>query len=55
MHMAERRDAEVKTEQERRQQQVNILSKPAIKTSTENAAVLFSLQHKISLLKYAVF
>lgn len=55
MYMAERRDAEVKTEQERRQQQVNILSKPAIKTTAENAAVLFSLQHKISLLKYAVF
>lgn len=44
----------LKTEQERRQQQLNILSKAAIKTTAENAAVLFSLQHKISLLKYAV-
>lgn len=54
MYMAERRDAEVKTEQ-RKETAASKHSESAIKTTTENAVVLFSLQHKILVLKYAVF
>lgn len=56
MYMAERRDAEVKAQQ-RKETAASKHSekKSAIKTTIENAVVLFSLQRKISLLKYAVF